>query len=117
MIIPVNDWVSHWDDTPDHPGVREMLQALASWCYRRRRLVVALWIVALVAVSAIGSNVGSTYSQGFSLKDTESQRAADLLASRFPARAGDEGQIVFAHTGGVTDATVQTRLDRLFAQV
>ena len=75
------------------------------------------WIVALVAVSVIGSNVGSTFSQGFSLTDTESARAAQLLETRFPARAGDEGQIVFAHSGGVQDAAVQTRMEQLFADV
>jgi RND superfamily putative drug exporter len=94
-----------------------MLQRLAAWCYRRRRVVVVLWIVALLGVSAIGSNVGSTFAQGFSLSGTESQRAADLLASRFPSRAGDEGQIVFAHAGGVQDPAVQARLEALFADV
>ena len=94
-----------------------MLQRLAAWCYRRRRTVLVLWIVALVGVSVIGSNVGSTFSQGFSLSDTESQQAARLLESRFPARAGDEGQIVFAHDGGVDDAAVQTRMEQLFDQV
>jgi RND superfamily putative drug exporter len=102
-------------------GATAMLQRLAAWCYRRRRRVLVAWIVALVAVSAIGSNVGSTFSQGFSLSDTESQHAADLLASRFPARAGDEGQIVFSHpdpgTGGVRDAAVQARMEHLFAEV
>ncbi len=94
-----------------------MLQRLASWCYRRRRTVVVAWIVALVAVSVIGSNVGSTFSQGFSLTDTESARAAQLLETRFPARAGDEGQIVFAHSGGVQDAAVETRMEQLFTDV
>src|SRR5215218_8339614 len=101
-----------------------MLQRLAAWCYRRRRSVVVLWIVALVTVSVIGSNVGSTFSQGFSLTDTESARAAQLLETRFPARAGDEGQIVFAHdsngganAGGVQDAAVQARMEELFAAV
>jgi RND superfamily putative drug exporter len=94
-----------------------MLQRLAAWCYRRRRTVLTVWIVALVAISVVGSNVGSTFSQGFSLSDTESQRAADLLESRFPARAGDEGQIVFAHRGGVDDAAVQARMEQLFDQV
>src|SRR4029077_9818028 len=98
-----------------------MLQRLAAWCYRRRRSVVVLWIVALVAVSVIGSNVGSTFSQGFSLTDTESARAAQLLETRFPPRAGDEGQIVFAHDtkdgGGVQDAAVQARMEDLFAEV
>src|SRR5439155_17465015 len=100
MVEQPNDWLSHWDDTPDHPRSARMLQALAAWCYRRRRLVVVLWIAAVVAISALGSSAGSTFSQGFSLQDTESQRAAALLETRFPARAGDEGQIVFAHHGG-----------------
>jgi RND superfamily putative drug exporter len=90
-----------------------MLQRLAAWCYRRRRRVLVLWIVALIGVSAIGSSVGSTFSQGFSLSGTESQQAADLLASRFPARAGDEGQIVFTPAG----TTVQARMEGLFAEV
>jgi RND superfamily putative drug exporter len=78
---------------------------------------VVLWIVALVAVSVIGSNVGASFSQGFSLNDTESAHAAQLLETRFPARAGDEGQIVFAHKGGVQDAAVQARMENLFAEV
>ena len=41
-----------------------MLQRLAAWCYRRRRSVVVLWIVALVAVSVIGSNVGAVLLPG-----------------------------------------------------
>ena len=94
-----------------------MLQRLAAWCYGRRRRVVVLWIVALTIVGAIGSSVGSTFSEGFSLSGTEAQRAADLLQSRFPARAGDEGQIVFADAGGVRDAAVQARMEALFAEV
>src|SRR6476660_4770549 len=114
MIEQPNDCSIH------STGGTAMLQRLAAWCYRRRRSVVVLWIVALVAVSVIGSNVGSTFSQGFSLTDTESARAAQLLETRFPARAGDEGQIVFAHdanAGGVQDAAVQARMEELFAEV
>src|SRR5215467_7498567 len=102
---------------PVTQGVLGMLQALAAWCHRRRRLVVVLWIAAVVAIAALGSTAGSTFSQVFSLNDTESARAAALLETRFPARAGDEGQIVFAHRGGVTDAAVQARLDDLFKEV
>src|SRR5215218_11339640 len=94
-----------------------MLQRLATWCYHRRWRVLAVWIVALIGVTVIGSNVGSSFSQGFNLSDTESARAAQLLETRFPARAGDEGQIVFAHVGGIQDAAVQTRMEQLFAEV
>jgi RND superfamily putative drug exporter len=94
-----------------------MLQRLAAWCYRRRRVVLVLWIVALIGVSMLGSKVGSTFSQGFSLTDTESARATQLLETRFPAKAGDEGQIVFAHAGGVADAAVRPRMEQLFSEV
>jgi putative drug exporter of the RND superfamily len=94
-----------------------MLQRLAAWCYRRRRVVLVLWIVALIGVSVLGSKVGSTFSQGFSLTDTESARATQLLETRFPAKAGDEGQIVFAHAGGVADAAVRPRMEQLFSEV
>src|SRR5207249_931086 len=61
--------------------------------------------------------VGSTFSRGFSLSGTESQRATELPESRFPARAGDEGQIVFARAAGVSDPAPQSRLEALFADV
>ena len=94
-----------------------MLQRLAAWSYRRRRRVLVLWIVALIGISAIGSSIGSTFSQSFALSGTESQRATTLLQSRFPARAGDEGQIVFARSAGVNDAAVRARMETLFARV
>ena len=108
---------------PDHrrtpPTGRNdhMLQRLAAWSYRRRR----------PRADAVGCrpdrrerdrlSVGSTFSQGFSLSGTESQRAADLLQSRFPSHAGDEGQIVFARATGVSAPTLQSRMDVLFADV
>jgi RND superfamily putative drug exporter len=94
-----------------------VLQRLAGWCYRRRWRVLITWILALFLVSFLGARAGSTFSQGFSLSDTESQRAADLLESRFPARAGDEGQIVFAQAGGVQDASARTTMEHLFTEV
>ena len=88
------------------------------WSYRRRRRVLVLWIVALIAVSVIGSSAGSTFSQGFSLSGTESQRATDLLESRFPSRAGDEGQVVFAQeAAGVSSPMLRARMESLFAEV
>ena len=94
-----------------------MLQRLAHLCYRRRRRVVVLWVLALVAVNVIGSQIGSSYSQGFSLPGTESQRAVDLLQARFPAKAGDSGQIVFADAAGVRQPAIEARMLAVFARV
>jgi len=94
-----------------------VLQRLAHACYRHRWRVVLLWLAALVAVNIIGSQIGSNYSQSFSLPGTESQRAVDLLQARFPAKAGDSGQIVFADAAGVRDPAVEARMSDVFARV
>jgi RND superfamily putative drug exporter len=65
-----------------------------------RRLVAIGWIAVAVGVLAISSSVGSRKSNNFSLPNTGSQHATDLLASRFPAQAGDSDQIVFHARGG-----------------
>ena len=95
-----------------------MLQRLAAWCYRRRRRVVVLWIVALVAVSVIGSNVGSTFSQGFSLTDTESATRG-RSCSRRGSRPGPATRARSCSPTRVAsqDAAVQARMEKLFAEV
>lgn len=73
-----------------------MLGRLARSCYRRRRLVVVVWLVLFAAAVAGGSALaGRTATQG-RLPGTDSQRAYDLLARDFPQQHGDESQIVFA---------------------
>ena len=94
-----------------------LLQRLAHFSYRRRRLVVVLWIVLLVAVNVVGSSIGSSFSQSFSLPGTESQRATDLLEARFPAQAGDSGQIVFSTHTSVRSLAVESRMSQVFAEV
>jgi RND superfamily putative drug exporter len=75
---------------------------------------IALLIVALGASRAIGTN----YSNNFSLKGTESQRATDLLKRDFPAQAGDADQIVLhARQGRVTAPAFRARVAPMLAQV
>src|SRR6478735_1098163 len=94
-----------------------MLSRLAQFCYRRRRTVLVLWIVALVGVSFLGNAVGGKFSQSFSLSGTESERARVLLEERFPARAGAEGQLVFERADGVDDDTVASGMAPVFDAV
>ena len=63
-----------------------MLRSLAAWCYRRRRLVVVTWIVALIGVSVLGQTVGGDLLKTFSLPGTESQATFDVLKRQFLAQ-------------------------------
>jgi putative drug exporter of the RND superfamily len=87
-----------------------MLERLASFCFRKRRYVVAVWILALPAMFALSSAIGGEFSQkqGGDLKGVDSERAYELIAKAFPESvgqaAGESGEIVFevpAAQGGI----------------
>ncbi len=80
------------------------LRALARFCYRRRRLVVGLWLAALIGVNVLASVTGTNFTTNFSAPNTESTRAADLLARQLQGAVGrrragrDAGHAVDAAT-------------------
>jgi RND superfamily putative drug exporter len=91
---------------------------LGGWAARHRRIVLLGWIVALIAAFGASSAVGTNYSNSFSLKGTESQRAVDLLKRDFPAQSGDSDQIVFrARSGGITAPALRTSITHVLNQV
>ncbi len=94
------------------------MSSLARWCYRRRWVVVAIWVVAVVLALGISRHVGSNYSNSFNLPGTETQKALDLLQQNFPRASGDLDQIVLqATTGKVTDPRLLTQEKNMLAQV
>src|SRR6266487_4539977 len=76
---------------------------LTRWMTRHRRLVVCSWIVIAVGVLAASQAVGRRVTNNFSLPNTDSNRAVDLLRGSFPAEAGDADQIVFRTRTGTLD--------------
>ncbi|MFN2593579.1 MAG: MMPL family transporter, partial [Actinomycetota bacterium] len=94
-----------------------MLENIARWSYRKRRWMLLIWVVALVVFIALQSVAGGSYSNDFTLPGAESQKALDLLTSRFPQQAGDTAQIVFKDTAGIKDPQVQSGLEDLFSQI
>jgi len=83
------------------------LRTLASFCYRRRRLVVLVWLAALIGINVIASVTGTNFSTNFSAPNTESTRATDLLAANFKAQSGDGVQVVLKGTPSMNDPVVQ----------
>lgn len=94
-----------------------MLGRIGGFCYRRRRLVVGGWTVALIVLVLAANAFGGETASVFSVPGTESQRAFDLLAARFPERSGDTADIVFRSPRGVDDPRVRTHMKDLFARV
>ena len=91
---------------------------LARWTIAHRRIVVVSWIVIAVGVLAVSQAVGKRNANNFSLPNTDSQRAADLLQSRFPAQAGDADQIVFrTRTGTLSDASTRAAIAPMLVRI
>ena len=95
-----------------------MLQRLARFVYHRRWWVLGAWIALLVALPALNAAAGGVFKDEFSLPDSESDDAMHLLQdSGFGSQAGFSGQLVFRNPDGFDDPTVQSDLEKLFAQL
>lgn len=94
------------------------MRALARWCYRHRRLVVAIWLVVLIGSTAFERTAGSAYRDTFKLTGTESADALSLLQRAAPRAAGDVDQIVIAtDRGSVADPAVRARVEPMLRRV
>jgi putative drug exporter of the RND superfamily len=94
------------------------LASLARWCFRHRKIVLPAWLVALVLITAISHNVGSSYSKNFSLPATDSSRAQDIVKANFRSQSGDSDQIVVqAKTGTLADPATRSSVEAMLANV
>jgi RND superfamily putative drug exporter len=92
------------------------MKSLARLCFRRRWIVLALWIVLFLGINVTASSLGSAYSNSFSLPGTNSTHALALLQSGFQSKAGDVDQVVFQATSG-TIASHQQQIDSVVAKI
>jgi putative drug exporter of the RND superfamily len=96
-----------------------MFARLGPWCHDHRKLVLLLWIVALVGLNGIASSVGDAYRQDFTLKGFESTKGFDLLEAEFPGGPASPqfGTIVFEADEDVRDPAVREPMEALFEEV
>ncbi|EPH39748.1 MMPL family transporter [Streptomyces aurantiacus] len=96
-----------------------LLARLGRTAFRRRRLVLSLWLAVLAAAIACLTAFGSGLDDEFSIPGSESQRALDTMAEEFPAAAGTSAQLVFTAPEGkkVTDAPYAAVVTRTLAEV
>jgi RND superfamily putative drug exporter len=94
-----------------------MLHDLTRFCYRRRRLVLAGWIVAFILMGVLGASAAGEYSTNFDIPGSDSKAALDLLKQRFPEQAGDTISVIFKADRGVDDAATRQRVEGLLDQL
>src|ERR1700722_11124335 len=76
------------------------LYRLGRWCFRRRRYVLATWLLVIVVFGVVALNVKQPTTDSFTIPGTESQQALNLLNQKFPGTGGAEAQAVFSVPAG-----------------
>jgi putative drug exporter of the RND superfamily len=89
------------------------LGRLASWCYRRRRRVLAAWVVVLLGATLAAQLVGTHFENKFSSGNVPSQQALQILESRFPNEAGDQAQVVVKSAAPIGSAADRSAIQSL----
>src|SRR3954453_2886337 len=87
------------------------MRSLARWCFRRKFVVLAVWVVALLVLGGLSASVGSGYTDSFSLPGTESTTALNLLTDNFNTESTDTNQVVFA-ADDVNDPATKARIEK-----
>jgi RND superfamily putative drug exporter len=82
-----------------------LLYSVGRAAYRRRRVVVGGWVLALLLVGAAAGLLSAGTSNSFVIPGTPSQTALDSLATRFPEASGAQAQMVVVSPAGtkITD--------------
>ncbi|MFE9683532.1 MMPL family transporter [Streptomyces sp. NPDC006285] len=91
---------------------------MARWCYRHRLVVLFLWMGALLGLGFAGSAAGTNYADTFTLPNTDSTRAYDLMEKAFPERSGDTDTVVWkVDEGTARDASVRSRIEPALQEI
>ena len=79
-----------------------LLYRISTAAFRRRRLVLALWLLAAAAAIACMAAFGGAgkINQTFTVPGSQSQQALDRMKQEFPAASGTSAQIVFTAPAG-----------------
>ncbi|MHB1391351.1 MAG: MMPL family transporter [Thermoleophilia bacterium] len=88
-----------------------MLAKIALFSFRKRWLVLLVWVAMLTGMIVWSQTVGSSFATDFKLPQSDSQGALDLIQTRFPARSGATGDLVFKSAAAINDATVQAEVN------
>ena len=94
-----------------------MLKRMTSWSFRHRRVVVASWLVILVAINLAAMTFGGENKQDFLSPGTDSKAAIELLDERFSAQAGDTVTIVIHDDAGAASPGVRAVAEPLVERV
>ncbi|MFF3454716.1 MMPL family transporter [Streptomyces sp. NPDC002730] len=97
------------------------LYKLGRSAFRRRRLVALLWVALLALAGVAAASASTATSSSFSIPGTEAQKAFDLLEKRFPGASPDgaTARVVFQAPDGrkMTEPANKAEVNKAVAEL
>ena len=91
---------------------------LGLWSFHNRKLVVALWVAALVGVNLLAAIVGSAFKADLTTPGAESTDGFNTIEESFGGgRCLNGGSIVFQTDSGIDDPEIRSAMEAVFAEV
>ncbi|WP_327065302.1 MMPL family transporter [Kitasatospora sp. NBC_01302] len=90
---------------------------LGRFCYRRRRLVLLLWVVGTVLLLLVGFGFKAPADNNFTGGRSPSAQAQNLIKLHFPERQGSGLTLAVQAPAGVAAPAVRDRVDALLTQL
>ena len=93
--------------------------ALSRWAVRKPVLALVSWFIAMAAVIGVGTQLGGEFNDSFSLPDTESTTATEMLSTLPPSGSGEAAvRVVWSPTSGsVTDPAVAAEITPVLEEI
>lgn len=93
------------------------LAGLGRFCFRRRRLVLLIWIVGVIAVAFVGFGYGAAPDNDFSGGDSQSAEAQQLMEKHFPEEQGDRLTLAIKADKGIDDPAAKQKIEKVIADL
>ena len=105
--------------TPSSNGNKGLLRRWIDAVTSHPKRVLLIFFALTIAFGALSFSIAGQFNDSFSLPGSESQKAYDLLADRFPGASGTSAQIVYQIPDGSSfdDPAVQEQITALQAQI
>lgn len=105
--------------TPANNGKPGLLRRWIEMVTTHPKRLLIIFFILMAILIAVATSVRGQFADSFSLPGSESQRAYDLLAERFPSASGSNAQIVFQTRDGATfqDEAIKTQIGALLNEL
>jgi len=94
------------------------MAGIARWCFRHRYIVIGIWIAALITGFGITKLAGTNYTDSFSLPNTDSTKALNLLKTVSPGASGATVTVVWhVNSGSVRSTATEQQIKTMLGKI